>query len=64
MHEVCVVGKSHLLGVYRPVAVGAEDLSVVVAAVCRPVLRIDEVCAFEGLALVVFDAGAAGECRV
>ena len=54
MHEICVVGQGHLLGVNCPVAVGAEDLSVVGAAVGRPVPRIDEVGAPEGLALVVF----------
>ena len=64
MHEVCIVGKDHLFGIHRPVAVGAEDLSVIVAAVRRPVLRIDEIRSFEGLPLVIFDACATGECRV
>ena len=64
MHEVCIVGKRHLFSIDRPVAVSAENLSVVISVVCGPVLGIYEVCAFESLALVIFYSRTAGECRV
>ena len=54
MHEEGVVGQSHLLAVYCPVSVSAEDLSIVLTRISRPVLCIDEVCTLECLALVIF----------
>ena len=64
VHEECIVGQGHLFGVNRPVTVGAENLSVVFPAVCRPVLRIYEIRSFKGLALVLFDPCATGKCWI
>ena len=61
VHEVGLVGDGHLAVADGPRAVCAEYLSVVVACVCRPALGVDEVCAFEGLHLVVFHAGVSDE---
>ena len=67
VHEIAVVGPRHVLGVDGPTAVVADNLSIVLRtghARATPVLGIDEMGAFQGLALVVFHASVAHEFRV
>ena len=64
MHEVGVVGESHLFRIYSPVTVRAQHLAIIVSRVCSPVLGIYEVCSLECLSLVIFHFRTSYKCRV
>ena len=64
VHEAGVVRERHLLRIDRPCAVARQHLAVIGVRIGGPVLGVDEVGAFEGLALGLFDARRAHELRV
>ena len=67
MHELAVVGPTHVLLVDGPTHVLAQDLTIlcwVFYARATPVLGIYEVGTFQSLLLVVFHLGIAYKLRV
>ena len=63
VHEEGIVGQGHLFSVNHPSTVCGEHFAIVGVGIGTPILGIDEVGAFKGFTLVIFDLCLSYEFR-